>query len=486
MPSLKKNALYNSSYQGIRLIVPLLTYPYVSRLIGPIGIGTVSFAEAVVGYFTAFAMLGVPVYGTRAISQSRANDTSTETDRVFSALFIIITVTSWAALSVYVSLPWIAPALVADRYLFWLFAILLFLNGGNLNWFFSGTENYRYIVTRNLILRFSGLILTFVLVRSSDHYLRYGIVWFFTNISTLLINFTFTFRNVKFVLKDLEIRKHLMALIPTALLVFSDVFYRKIDIFMIGLLVSDQRYSVGIYSTAARIIQIAMTLITAAAAVTVPRVALHYASGDSSAMARVIGRTLSMTLFFAMPMTVGTLFLSADMIHLFAGLRFYQSVRTLQILAPELTIIALSAVISTHILYAQGREKTVLLISLAGFSVALFTNAWLIPLFTYNGAAIATVVSRLIVLLLCLHFSRDQLRGVLFTTEFGRLIFATSVLAIFLWVGKSMLEEINEFFRFLTMVSSSMVVFAVITLRLRIETALRVYSLFNSKRPKEG
>lgn len=482
MPSLKKNALYNSSYQVIRLIVPLITYPYVSRLIGPGGIGTVTYAEAVVGYFTTFALLGMPVYGTRAISQSRVN--SGDTDQIFSELFFIVTVTSWISLLAYISLPLLAPALVADSFLFWLFAIILFMNGGDLSWFFGGIENYRYIAFRNFIVRFFGLVLTFVLVRTSDHYLRYGLIWFLTSITMLLINISFAFKNVKLIWKGLNFRRHLIALVPTAALVFSNVFYKNIDVFMVGLLVPDERFSVGLYSTASRIIQIAMTLITAAAAVTMPRVAFHHASGDSQATERVIGRTLSMTLFLALPMTVGTLFVSSDMIHLFAGARFYPSIHTLQILAPELILITLSGVIGTHIFYARGMEKTVLSISLTGFVIAILLNLWLIPRYTFNGAAVATVISRLFVLIIGLYASRALVFRLLFTAEHVRMIVATMVLALFLWGGTYMLADFHVSVRFIIVILFSTALFSMTSLLLKIETAQRIWSLFQFHRSR--
>jgi len=478
LPSLKKNAAYNSSYQVIRLIIPLITYPYVSRLIGPGGIGTVTFAEAVVGYFTSFALLGVPLYGTRAISQSRIQ--TGDTDRVFTALFIIVTISSWLALLVYASLPWLLPTLVADNTLFWLFAFLLFLNSGDLSWFFNGIENYRYIVFRNMVVRTMGLVLTFLLIRSSDHYLRYGIIWFITNVFMLGINLRFTFKNVRLVWKNLEIRKHLFALIPTAILVFSGVFYRNLDIFMVGILVPDERYSVGLYNTASRIIQIAFTLIVAAAGVTMPRVALHHSSGDSDAMQRVIHRTLSMTLFFALPMAVGVFFVASDLIHLFAGNQFYPAIGTLQILALGLVVISLSGVIGSHILYARGREKTVLFINLTGFSIAAIFNMWFISHFGFNGAAIATVISRVVVLLLGMYATRSMIIRLLLTSEHGRMMIATAFLALFLWGGTVMLADYRVLTRFLILVPTSMFLFAVVSLALKIETAQRIWSLLPS------
>ena len=66
--SIKKNYIYNTAYQILTIVTPLITAPYLSRILGADGVGTVSFAESVVSYFTLFATLGITSFGQREIS----------------------------------------------------------------------------------------------------------------------------------------------------------------------------------------------------------------------------------------------------------------------------------------------------------------------------------------------------------------------------------------------------------------------------------
>ena len=451
----------------------------MTRLIGPAGIGTVVFAEAIAQYFCVFAMLGVPVYGSREISISRVNPS--QTNEVFSSLFLITTFTSWFALVIYAALPFLFPGLAPDPVLFWMFAAVIFFNSGRLEWFFSGMEEYRYITTRNLFIKVIGLVMTFVLITQPEHYVRYGSIWLLTNVLGASLNIYHALRTTRIVWCDLRILHHLKAIIPTAALLLSEMLYRSIDVVMLGILVLDERTSVGFYNTAGRIVRIAFTIVTAGAAVSAPRVALHFAEGDDKAAKRVIQTSFSVTLFFGLPMVAGIFLLASDIVHLFAGLQFSSAVSTLKILSIEIILIAVSGVIGAHVLYATGKEKTTLLVSIVGFVIAVVLNSLLIPMYRQDGAAIATIITRILVLIVLVFLSRGITIPALMTSQSLRTIIATLTMALFLVLATAAFSRLKIIVRVPVLAFLSIGVYGVSSIVLKIETAEKILQIIRSR-----
>ena len=475
MKSLRKNATYNTAYQIVRLGFPIVTYPYVSRLIGPVGIGTVVYAEAIAQYFCVFAMLGVPVYGSREISISRSFPNQTES--VFSSLFLITTITSWLALIIYAALPLIFPVLAPDPVLFWMFAAVIFFNSGRLEWFFSGIEEYRYITTRNLFLKVIGLAMTFILITHPEHYVRYGIIWLITNVFGALLNIRYALQKTRILWHGLRIIHHLKAIVPTAALLLSEMLYRSIDVVMLGILVSDDRTSVGFYNTAGRVVRLATTIVTAAAAVSVPRVALHFAKGDDEAAKNIIRKSFSVTLFFGLPMAAGLFILAPDIIQLFAGAQFSSAISTLKILSGEIILIGISGVIGAHVLYATGKEKTSLFVTIFGFTIAVILNFFLIPIHQQDGAAFATILTRVIVFFALMFLSKEITVPSLMTLDVLRILISTIGMALFLWLGIAALGSVPIIARILLLTIVSTLVYGVSAIALNVETGKKIFSI---------
>lgn len=168
MNNVVKNYLYNLSYQILVLIVPLITTPYISRVLGAKGVGTFSYTNSVVQYFILFGCVGLNLYGQREIAYVQHN--KEKRDKVFWELVIlrIITVSTSLAIFYFTLASHGKYAIV-----FFIMCIDILSSMADISWFFQGIEDFKKIVVRNFIIKIIGVALIFLFVKSSDDLLLY-------------------------------------------------------------------------------------------------------------------------------------------------------------------------------------------------------------------------------------------------------------------------------------------------------------------------
>ena len=99
MNSIKKNLFYNSLYQILVVLTPLITSPYISRVLGANGLGIYSYSYTIANYFLIFAMLGVMNYGNRSIAMIR--DNKDKLSRTFISIYMLQIITSTIMIIMY-------------------------------------------------------------------------------------------------------------------------------------------------------------------------------------------------------------------------------------------------------------------------------------------------------------------------------------------------------------------------------------------------
>jgi O-antigen/teichoic acid export membrane protein len=460
MQSLKKNALYNTAYQIIRLIFPLITFPYVSRVLGPEGIGKVSYAQTIAEYFTVFSLLGIPIYAVREASRCRA--VPGQINKTFSEVVALSFILSSVSLALYSAFLFLFPGIAAEPSLHWVFAFTLLFNWAQIDWFYQGIENYRYITVRNLFIRIFSIMLIFLVVKEKDHYLRYGAIWAAGTVLSCLLNLSYSLRLVKFSLKNLNLKTHLLKSLPSALMVSTGMLYKTINVILLGVLINDDKFSLGIFNAAGRLVRIAMSIIIALSAVLAPRISYMFEIGEERKLLQIIKKSLSITLYLAIPATIGLMIAADDLILLFAGSKFRPAVLTMRIVAPELVIVSISTIIG-QLLYGCRQEKKILIITLISMFLAGAANFILIPRFKQDGAAAATIAVRLVETILYIIFSRALLRNV-FTFELYKKILLVNILfAALLPILKTGLGMFSLVYRLPLFIVGGIVIYTVLS-----------------------
>ena len=472
MPTLKTNAFYKTAYEIIRFIFPIVTYPYVSRILGPQGIGKVSYAQTIAEYFIIFSLLGIPLYGSREISKSRINPQRFH--QVFSELVSLCFILSFLAFFLYSIFIFIFPSIAAERSLHWLFSLTVIFSWANMDWFYQGIENYKYISIRNFIIRLLSLVLIFLIIKKKEDYIVYGLIWVLGTLVSSISNFSYSFKFASLQIKYLKLKdllNHLIRSLPTTVLSWMGFIYATIDTIMLGAMIQDDKYSVGLYTVAGRIIRIVLSIIISISTVLLPRFSYLSELKDYDHLNDILRKGIYLLMYIAIPCFIGIFCISDNIILIFAGNKFENSITTLKILSCELIFVSIRSIFSNY-LYAISKEKKLVIITILSLLLAIILNALFIPRFKQNGAATATIICMFIESFLLIRASRD----IKFHSKEWKIIIKIVVVNILFLLGLLILvfslKQYHLIYSTLLIIFSSVLLYLILSIIFRLEPYL--------------
>lgn len=424
MASIKRNFIFDLLNNITGLLFPLMTFPYISRILNPEGIGEVAFAQSIISYFVMVAALGIPTYALREVAKLK-NDH----DKLSSFTFEIFTI--HAILSVIAYLVALSFVLIGRINEIWITYVItsthIILNFLGFSWFFQGVEEFRFIAIRVLIFRILSLIALFLFVREST-----DVYWYVTIlvVSEAGNNICNVFKLRKYVsfkkvrIKWTNLRKHINPIVSLFLLSVSTMIYFNMDNLMIGFIKDD--VSVGYYNPALRIQRLLMGFVLSLSTVLFPRLS-SLASTDKKTFFSLGRQGITVTLGLSIPISFGLYALGEPLILLFAGEQFTPSILTLYFLAPVI-ILGTCSNLFAKILISQEKENMVLIATSVGAIVNLLLNALLIYYFAQYGAAVASSISELSVLITMIIVGHCYLPKSLFSKDVFKYLLASVVM----------------------------------------------------------
>ena len=419
--SLKKNFVMNVILQISGMIFPLISYPYVSRVLGPSGIGTVSFAYSVVSYFSMMAQLGIPTYGIRACAQVRDNkEELTRTAQELLIINLVMSAIAYAGLFLCVAF---IPRLHQEPLLYLVMSSFIILTSLGMEWLFQALEQYTYITVRSCIFKLIAMAAMFVLVRSSSDYLAYGFLYIFATCASNLFNVFYARHYISLrPVGHYRMKRHLRSVGIFFAMSCATTIYTQMDRTMLGFLSGDAE--VGLYNTASSIKQVLVSVVTSLGTVLLPRVSYYLAQKDSDGFRRVTGKALNFALDLSFPILVFFLLFARESVFVLSGPEYAGSILPLQIIVPTVLFIGLSNLLGLEILVPMGQEKKVLYSEILGAVVNLVLNALLIPGFGSCGAAVGTLCAEAAVLIYQYVILRDRVSGLLQQMSWWKIILA--------------------------------------------------------------
>lgn len=424
--SLAVNSIFSVVYKLLNVLFPLITATYAARTLLPAGVGKVSFAQNIVQYFVIIAALGIPNYGIREIAKRQDNTDST--NRVFSELFLINAVSTLACILVYYGMILGFDYFAGQRLLFITVGLSLVMNLFNVDWFYQGKEEYGYIALRSFIVKLLSLVALFLFVRDTGDFVIYALIHSLAIAGNYLFN-VFNLRGrVKLCFRGINVKRHLK---PVMILLASSIsieLYTLLDTTMLGIWCSDT--IVGYYNNATKLARIINSIISSIALVLLPRLSYYYNNGMLDEFRSIAGRVLKILTTLAVPAVLGVLLLADSMIPVLFGISFEPAVFTLRILSVLVMAVALNNFFGTQILMTVGEEKKLLASVVIGAAVNLCLNALLIRPYQHNGAAFASAVSEVCVLLATMLFARKYVRF-----HFGLKYWSSMFLSAFIMIG---------------------------------------------------
>ena len=394
--SVKVNMIMNALLTMSSFIFPFITFPYVSRILLPLGTGKVNFATSVVNYFAMFAQLGIPTYGIRACAKVRDNKeklSRTVHELLFINLFmcVLVYITFFIAL-------FDVPRLELDKTVSLVIGLPISLNALGVEWLYKALEKYSYITIRSLVFKVIALVAMFLLVKNQEDYVFYGGITIFAGSASNILNFWNLRKYV--ILKPLghyNIRQHIKMVITFFSMSIATTIYTNLDSVMLGFMKGD--VDVGYYGAAVKIKNILVSLVTSASAVLLPRASFYVDRKMLDEFYHLLKKTMHFVFLLACPLTLYFIIFAREGIFFLSGEAYAGSILPMQIIMPTLIFIGMTNIIGIQMLVPLGLEKQVLYSEIAGAIVDLILNAILIPKFASSGAAIGTLVAEIVVLI---------------------------------------------------------------------------------------
>jgi len=401
MSTLRKNIAFNTLLSVSQILFPLVTFPYASRVLGPEGMGTVSFADNFITYFLIFSALGIPLYGVREIA--KVKDDHIALSKVFSELILIHLITSILSVGILLVISLSIARLLNNFGLYQIGMGILLGNVFIAEWFFQGIGKFKYIALRTVLIRLFTIALLFFLVQSpADKNIYYALNLIATIIAALA-NIYAVSKLIGISFYNLSLRKHLKPLF----IIFSNsiitTIYLVFDTIILGFLTNDVH--VGYYAASMRISKISLAVIGVLSAVLLPRLTVAFRDKNWDEAKSLLLKSMSFVVFLSIPISIGTLCLSEEIIMLFAGAKYLPAVTSLQILCFIVCFVGMAQVFAHQILLPLHQERKILYASLFGVVVSLGLNFMLIPTLKQNGAAISSLATEASVTLVLFYFS---------------------------------------------------------------------------------
>lgn len=399
-PSLKKIFLYSTFYQILVILIPLITAPYISRVLGAEGIGIYSYTLSIQTYFSMFATLGVLSYGTREIAMNR--DDSIKRSKLFYEIELMVIIATLICL-----IGWLLVIIFYKEYRNYFIALSFNLVAVifDISWFFSGLEEFKYIVVKNSIVKISTVILMFILVKNKSDLLLYILLM---SCGTLIGNISMWVKLPNFICrinkKSISLKHHFkesfIYFIPT----IATSIYTVLDKTLIGILTTGNSQN-GYYEQATKIINLAKAItFTSLNTVMSARTSYLYSNNQIYEIKDKIKKSLDFILLIGFGICFGLIGISNGFVQWFFGKGYDPVINLLKIFSPIIVIIGISNCIGNLYYTPVGKRATSAKFLILGSFINLIINLFLIPRFGAYGAAIGSVIAELIITALYIKF----------------------------------------------------------------------------------
>lgn len=388
--SVIKNYIYNICYQGLVLILPLITTPYISRALGADGVGAFGYTESISQYFVLFGCIGLNLYGQREVAYCQ-NDKEKRTLIFFELLLVRFITVSCSLL--FFEFTSCQSAKYGELFRIQIIEILASMI--DISWYFQGLEEFKKIVIRNTLVKILGVILIFIFIHSEDDLVLYTLIY----TSTLLLgNLSMWMYVPKYIRKvkiaDLNCKRHIK---PALLLFIPQIatnMYNLLDKSMIGFLTKNDA-EVAYYEQAQKIMKMALSIPTALGTVMLPRIARMFGEGKKDEIIQYLQKSVRFVCMLTFPLCAGIIAISKELVPWFFGSGYDKVTINLCIISPIIIIVGISNVIGVQYLLPVGKQKQYTISVVIGTLVNFTLNSVCIPIFLSVGAAVASIIAEL-------------------------------------------------------------------------------------------
>ena len=400
---LRENLILNSLYQILAIFVPLITAPYLGRILKADQIGTYTYVHSIVSYFSHFAMLGIMNYGSREIAKKR--DDKNARSKVFCEIYAMQLITAGASVLVYVIYSFLSHTeyqLITKLMIIWTASNLL-----DVGWYCTGMEQFRTIVKRNIVIKTLNIVLILTLIRAYSDLNKYTIIMAGCQLlSQIIISFV-VIKDVKITLPKFSevwprFKPNFLLFLPT----IAATVYQVMDKIMIGAISS--KIDLAYYEYADKVIQVPLLVFGAMGTVMLSRMSNLRAKADNSEGA-LLSQSMDLSMVLASICAFGLASVSVELVDVYYGVEFHSSGLIMLMLTPVIFLNGWANVLRMQYVIPRGLDSIYVKATLAGAIVNLIINFIFIPPYGSVGAAIGTIIAQLVVTFVFTVFSIKEL-----------------------------------------------------------------------------
>lgn len=387
-----KNYLYNAGYQILNMVLPLITVPYISRVLGAHDVGINEYTNSWVTFFYLMGQMGITLYGNREVAYHRED--IYERSKTFWGVEALQLLTVSASLIAYLFAVFLFST--TFKHYFLLQGIWILATGVDVSWYFMGLENFKVTVVRNTLVKLASIVLIFTVIKDTGDLGKYIVILGSAQLLGNLTLWPYLRGNIVWV----KIREwHPFSHFYPALLLFIPTITTQVYLVLNRLMLGrmSTQASLGNFGQADKIVKFVLAIVTATGTVMLPHVASKFAKGDIKGVRASLYSSFNFVSAISIPMMFGLMAIARRFAPWFLGADFNMAGEIMFLEAPIIVLIAWSNVTGTQYLMPVNRVKEYTTSVTIGAVSNVVFNLFLISGWGANGAAVATVCSEFLV-----------------------------------------------------------------------------------------
>lgn len=405
MANIRHNLMYSTVLTMSTYLVPLIVFPYISRVLGVGGIGVVDTVDSMIDYCILFSMMGLTSVGVREIAKNKDNPQAL--GQTFTDLFALNLCSTLFIATVFCLMVLLSPRLQGYGALIPIGIMKLIANLYWIEWFYTGIEQFRYITLRSLVLRTAFIIGVFVFVHEAGDITLYYSLFVGITIGNAACNWYHKRSFMHWDLRKAHLRRYLKPCLMLGLFAMLSAVYTKLSLPVLNFLTDS--HEAGNYATATRVYQVIIALISTLTGVMIPRMSVLMEEHRFDLVRQYTHTSFKLLFLFSFPIICYVEFFAPDIISLFAGPNFEGAVQPMRIIIFQLLVIGAEKIIVLQLLVPLRKDRTIVMIGLTGVVAWGVLTTLLVPAHHSSGTAVVWVVAELMVLLTAVNETRRSL-----------------------------------------------------------------------------
>lgn len=474
--SIKVNMILNGIKGVLGVIFPLITFPYISKILGVENIGKYNFANSIISYFILLAGLGINTYAIR--EGARIRDDKEKLNKFSREVFTINIISTIISYLLLLILVLIVPKFKDYSALIYILSLQIIFKTIGIDWIYSIYEDYKYITIRSILFQLLSLVLLFILVHSENDLYIYTIIAVISSVGSNILNFIHSRKYCKILItKNINFKEHIKPILVLFATAVTVTIYVSSDITILGFLTTD--YNVGMYSVSIKIYTIIKSLLSSVVLVSIPRFSALLAKNKKDEFKNTAEDIYKTLLTLIIPAIVGIIILRREIILIISDITYIEATSSLALLSIAIFFSLGAYFWGQAMLVPLKQENKVLKITIISAIVNIVLNLLLIPIFKEIAAAISTIIAEVIAFIYCKHQTKKSINLDSFTGTFIKNILGCIPIIIIDLVVKKIIS--NLIFSTILIVVLSVICYALVEIILKNEVLLYYLDKFNKK-----